>query len=92
MNRTIEFAKYQGNGNDFVIINNLKTGVECSLKSMNGEKSTLEKLCDRRLGVGADGVLMLNRVQGRKSDVTQDNNNETGLDILYCNRDGIETR
>jgi diaminopimelate epimerase len=43
----LAFSKYQGLGNDFVV-------VECR-ELMSPERA--RRLCDRRLGVGADGVL-----------------------------------
>jgi diaminopimelate epimerase len=54
----IQFYKYQGTGNDFVIIDNRETG--------NGHLSTAEirHLCDRRFGIGADGLMMLNELAG----------------------------
>ncbi|MDA0713229.1 MAG: diaminopimelate epimerase [bacterium] len=54
----LSFYKYQGLGNDFVIIDEMNVSVKTA-----GEKnpslsfSTLSKLCDRNYGVGADGVL-----------------------------------
>jgi len=50
---TIVFNKYQGTGNDFIIIDNRK-GV------INPDDSTLiNKLCDRRFGIGADGLILI---------------------------------
>jgi diaminopimelate epimerase len=43
----MKFFKYEGTGNDFLI---LTTPVAPS-------KETIQKLCDRRFGVGADGIL-----------------------------------
>lgn len=49
--KTINFTKMVASGNDFVIIENPKS-----------DPSTLAKeICDRRYGVGADGLLILER-------------------------------
>ena len=48
------FYKMEGNGNDFVVIDNTENMIEEPLKSK------LSKVfCDRRFGVGADGVMMV---------------------------------
>lgn len=50
----LEFIKYEGNGNDFIIFD---------LRSSDTYFSELakiaEKLCDRNYGIGADGVIVL---------------------------------
>jgi len=50
----LEFYKYQGTGNDFVILDN-RDGRYDHLSA--GE---VKLLCDRRFGIGADGLMMLN--------------------------------
>ncbi|MEP7167734.1 MAG: diaminopimelate epimerase [Bacteroidota bacterium] len=50
----IHFSKYEGTGNDFIIINNRN-------KVFNSKNfSLIQKLCNRRFGIGADGLLLLN--------------------------------
>ena len=50
----IEFFKYQGTGNDFIIMDN-RDGVYSSLLP-----AQVKHLCDRRFGIGADGLMLLN--------------------------------
>lgn len=49
-----KFWKYHGLGNDFVIINNLDN-------SMLLDNETIETMCHRRFGIGADGVVLVQR-------------------------------
>ncbi len=48
----ISFVKYHGAGNDFIIIDNRKSKIELS-------KVQIERLCHRRFGIGADGLMIL---------------------------------
>lgn len=66
----IKFYKYQGTGNDFIILDN-REGYFSNLDSVQ-----IKKLCNRRFGIGADGLMMLN--------------NKAGYDfeMLYFNADG----
>lgn len=70
---SIPFHKYHGAGNDFVIIDQRKVsylGIE--------DQKKIEWICDRRFGVGADGLLLLQ--------------NKIGYDfeMIYFNADGRE--
>ena len=50
----ISFSKYQGTGNDFVLIDNMNgmyTGMELE---------QIKHLCNRKFGIGSDGLIMLN--------------------------------
>jgi diaminopimelate epimerase len=47
------FNKYQGAGNDFIIIDNRK-GI-----FNPGDSNLINKLCDRRFGIGADGLILI---------------------------------
>ena len=54
----IEFFKYQGTGNDFVLLDNRdKIYDTISLDQ-------IFQLCERRFGVGADGLMLLNSKEG----------------------------
>lgn len=48
----IKFSKYHGAGNDFVMINAIKSPVSLT-------DDDVLRICDRRTGVGADGLIMI---------------------------------
>ena len=54
---TIHFYKYQGTGNDFIVIDNRKNETTLTTTQIND-------LCDRRFGIGADGLMLLNQKTG----------------------------
>jgi len=54
----IEFRKYQGTGNDFIVLDN-RSGIFSSLSQDN-----ITFLCHRRYGIGADGLMMLQNKEG----------------------------
>lgn len=54
----IEFVKYQGTGNDFIMIDN-HNGSYNDLSI-----SQIEFLCNRKIGVGADGLIKLSKKEG----------------------------
>lgn len=49
----IKFYKYQGAGNDFVLIDHRESPLK------NIDTKLVAKLCDRRFGIGADGLMFL---------------------------------
>lgn len=53
----MKFYKYQGAGNDFLIADNRDGSVELS-------PERVAELCDRRYGVGADGLMLLENCEG----------------------------
>ncbi|MCH2021001.1 MAG: diaminopimelate epimerase [Saprospiraceae bacterium] len=66
----IPFYKYQGTGNDFILIDNRNSGVE------EFKQSVIAGYCQRKFGVGADGLILLQ--------------NKVGFDfeMIYYNADG----
>ncbi len=54
----IEFYKYQGTGNDFVLMDN-RDGHLNELTTKH-----VRHICDRHFGVGADGLMLLNKKEG----------------------------
>ena len=54
MKNTTPFVKYQGAGNDFVLLNLFEHPLEEALT-----KEQIVNICDRRFGVGADGLILL---------------------------------
>jgi diaminopimelate epimerase len=69
---TIVFNKYQGAGNDFVIIDNRKGRFNPS------DSALIRKLCDRRFGIGADGLILISE------------STEYNFQMQYFNSDGLE--
>ncbi len=54
----INFFKYQATGNDFVILDNRKNEYD------NIQEEQIRKICEKKFGVGADGLIMLNTKVG----------------------------
>jgi len=48
----LHFFKYQGCGNDFIILDNRSKEIKLSTQQIN-------KLCNRHFGIGADGLMLL---------------------------------
>ena len=66
------FHKYQGTGNDFILADNRKN----EYSSLTTDQ--IRRLCDRRFGIGADGLMLLNEKPGYD------------FEMKYFNADGRE--
>jgi len=55
----VNFYKYEGAGNDFIIIDNRNQTF-----LLNNQTEGIEKLCDRHFGIGADGLMVLQNKEG----------------------------
>ena len=53
----IKFQKFQGAGNDFIIIDNRNQVYEFT-------REIVEYFCDRKFGIGADGLMLLETCPG----------------------------
>ncbi len=65
-----EFFKYQGTGNDFILIDNRRR------QFPKNDTKMVATLCDRKFGIGADGLILL-----------EDNENHD-FTMVYYNSDG----
>lgn len=66
----LSFVKYHGTGNDFIVIDNRKKLV------LKTDIRFIKRLCDRRFGIGADGLMLL------------ENHHSADFDMVYFNSDG----
>ena len=71
---TIPFDKFQATGNDFIMIDQRE-------QQYLSRKDTeiIEKLCDRRFGIGADGLILLRLAE------------DVDFEMIYFNADGRES-
>ena len=55
--KNITFEKYQGNGNDFVVIDS--RGNDLFKNHKANKIFDIKKICNRQFGIGADGVIFI---------------------------------
>lgn len=78
---TIPFTKVHGCGNDFVLIciGELDTAQRQTLAA-SIRSDWARKVCDRRTGIGADGILILDRTEGvRTASITNADGTDGGM-------------
>ncbi|WP_245550337.1 diaminopimelate epimerase [Gracilimonas tropica] len=75
----LRFHKMQGAGNDFIVIDNRKYAF-----SLDQIIRFTPKLCDRKFGIGADGILVLQQPQRDDVDFTMIYRNADGSDAGMC--------
>jgi diaminopimelate epimerase len=73
--RGIKFTKMEGAGNDFVVI-------EGPCPAVVGRPSSVVKICDRIFGIGADGLLLLEK--SGKADIRMRIFNADGSEAQMC--------
>lgn len=66
----IPFYKYQGTGNDFILIDNRTEAIQ------DLSPNLIARWCDRRFGIGADGLMLLQHKEG------------FDFEMIYYNSDG----
>lgn len=75
----IPFFKYQGTGNDFIIIDNRSS-------NFNFDQSVIAKICHRQFGIGADGLMFLNNSNANHFEMLY--YNADGKESTMCGNGG----
>jgi diaminopimelate epimerase len=68
----IHFSKYQATGNDFVVIDN-------RIGELSFSKEQIEKICHRKFGIGADGLMLIEK------------HPSLDFNLVYYNSDGTQS-
>ena len=81
----MEFMKLQGSGNDFIIIDNREGEVGRKLKELNiSVEEFVRKVCARRTGVGADGLILIEKPKDPSNDFRWEFFNADGSVAEMC--------
>ena len=75
----LDFFKYQGTGNDFILIDNREQG-------FTPDEKTIAFLCDRNFGIGSDGLIILTAQDGY--DFRMSYYNSDGKESSMCGNGG----
>ena len=78
-NHHINFSKFHGAGNDFIMINAIKNEIVLS-------EELIFKMCDRRTGIGADGLIIL--MHSDNHDFRMRYYNCDGKESTFCGNGG----
>ncbi len=76
----ILFNKYQGTGNDFIIINNISGLIK------HTDHEIISHLCDNRFGIGADGLILVEERKGFDFEMVFFNSD--GFQATMCGNGG----
>ncbi len=79
INQSIKFSKFHGAGNDFIMINAIESEI-----LLNEE--LIYKMCDRRTGIGADGLIVLS--SSKDYDFKMKYYNCDGKESTFCGNGG----
>lgn len=75
--KNLEFGKYHGLGNDYIIINDIKWSIP------EGKKSSLAlKLCEMHFSIGADGLIFV--CESKEADIRMRIFNNDGTESESC--------
>jgi len=77
----LHFSKYQGLGNDFIVVDALLDTT--NLKILTNNTPLIKKICDRKFGVGADGIIIA-CASDMSSDICMRIFNSDGTEAEMC--------